>query len=98
MGRTVSETIFYTPIIQTYLDRYFVCMMCKSSWYTIADSELEGSPAAKAEDTCARVSLRGLITYFQEALWGEMFRIGVHCGVVKHVPRVHRKPDYTLRG
>jgi hypothetical protein len=61
------------------------------------DSELGGSPAAKAEGTCAGISLRGLITYFQEALWGEQFRIGVDCGVVKHVPGVHCQSDHTMR-
>jgi hypothetical protein len=63
--------------------------------YTIADSEREGLPAAKAEETYAGISLRGLIAYFQEALWGEKFRIAVHCGIMKHVPRVRRQPDYT---
>jgi hypothetical protein len=62
---------------------------------TITDSEFEGSPAAKAEERCAGISLRRL-TYFQEALWGEKFRIRVNCGIMKHLPRVHRQPDYTI--
>jgi hypothetical protein len=67
--------------------------MVYESSCTVGDND--GLPAAKAENTRARISFRGLITFFQEALWGKKFRIGVHCGIVKHVPGIRRQPDYA---
>ena len=58
----------------------------ENQWCAITD--IEGSPTPKAKSTCTRISFRRFITCFQEALRGEEFRIGVNCGVMKHVPEL----------